>query len=74
MNNEYQKWLSGNDCCCGGFIHIEPCDKHKDVCDCDNILLEISKLHTDDEVLQEQIDELSGCCSGGSGGCECLYK
>ena len=71
MNNEYQKWLSGNDCCCGGFIHIEPCDKHKDVCDCDNILLEISKLHTDDEVLQEQIDELSGCCSGGSGGCEC---
>lgn len=62
MNNEYQKWLSGDDCCCGGFIHIEPCDKHKDVCDCDNILLEISKLHTDDEVLQEQIDELSGCC------------
>ena len=71
MNNEYQKWLSGNDCCCGGFIHIEPCPSHKDVCDCDNILLEISKLHTDDEVLQEQIDELSGCCSGGSGGCEC---
>ncbi|MBO7732171.1 MAG: leucine-rich repeat protein [Methanobrevibacter sp.] len=71
MNNEYQKWLSGDDCCCGGFIHIEPCPSHKDVCDCDNILLEISKLHTDDEVLQEQIDELSGCCSGGSGGCEC---
>ena len=71
MNNEYQKWLSVDDCCCGGFIHIEPCDKHKDVCDCENILLEISKLHTDDEVLQEQIDELSGCCSGGSGGCEC---
>ena len=71
MNNEYQKWLSGDDCCCGGFIHIEPCPSHKDVCDCENILLEISKLHTDDEVLQEQIDELSGCCSGGSGGCEC---
>lgn len=66
MDNSYQDWLNGRGCCCGGFIHIEPCDKHKDVCDCDNILLEISKLHTDDEVLQEQIDELSGCCSGGS--------
>lgn len=71
MNNDYQRWLAGEGCCNSNYVKIEPCDKHKDVCDCDNILLEISKLQTNDEVLQEQIDELSGCCSGGSGGCEC---
>lgn len=62
MNNAYQKWLAGEGCCgAHNFINIEipDCDKH-DVCDCENILLEISKLHTDDEILQEEIDELSG--------------
>jgi hypothetical protein len=61
MNNDYQKWLSGQNCC-SDYVKIEPCDKHKDVCDCDNILLEISKLQTNDEILQEEIDNLSGGC------------
>ena len=62
MNNAYQKWLAGEGCCnAHNFINIETpdCDKH-DVCDCENILLEISKLHTDDEILQEEIDAISG--------------
>lgn len=53
----YYTWLRGGGCCqpmnncgCGG----------KDVCDCQEILLEISKLHTDDEILQDEIDDLSG--------------
>ena len=62
MNNAYQKWLAGEGCCnAHNFINIETpdCDRH-DVCDCENILLEISKLHTDDEILQEEIDAISG--------------
>jgi len=57
-NVNYNQWINGNDCCrnnCGG-----DCNCYKDVCDCENILLEISKLHTDDEILQDEIDELSG--------------
>lgn len=62
MRNAYDKWLAGEGCCnANNFIHIEiPDCKKEDVCDCENILLEISKLHTDDEILQEEIDELSG--------------
>ena len=56
-NVSYKQWLYGNDCC----QPINDCGcKDKDVCDCENILLEISKLHTDDEILQDEIDELSG--------------
>lgn len=56
-NINYNQWITGNDCC----QPINDCGcKDKDVCDCDNILLEISKLHTDDEILQDEIDELSG--------------
>ena len=62
MNNDYQRWLAGEGCCNSNYVKIEPCDKHKDVCDCDNILLEISKLQTNDEILQEEIDALSGGC------------
>lgn len=62
MNNNYQKWLAGDGCCnAHNFIHIEKPDcKKQDVCDCEHILLEVSNLHTDDLVLQEQIDDLSG--------------
>lgn len=61
MNNDYQKWLAGDCCCANNFIHIETPDcGRQDVCDCERILLEISNLHTDDLVLQEEIDELSG--------------
>ena len=62
----YRQWLDGgcgcnNRNCCGD---INPCD-------CDEILLEISNLHTDDEVLQDEIDDLSGVVATISGGCDC---
>ena len=64
----YITWLRGGSCCqpinncgCGG----------KDVCDCQEILLEISKLHTDDEILQDEIDYVSGVVDTISGGCDC---
>lgn len=62
MRNAYDKWLAGEGCCnAHNFVHIETSDcKKEDVCECERILLEISNLHTDDLVLQEQIDELSG--------------
>ena len=60
----YYQWLNGDNCCqqrdCG-CEDINPCD-------CDEILLELSKLHTDDLTLQDLIDELSGKTSGG---CDC---
>lgn len=62
MRNAYDKWLAGEGCCnANNFIHIESADcKNEDVCECERILLEISNLHTDDLVLQEQIDYVSG--------------
>lgn len=61
MRNAYDKWLAGEGCCNSHYVHIEKPDCGKqDVCDCENILLQISNLHTDDLVLQEQIDEISG--------------
>ena len=62
MNKSYQKWLAGNDCCCGNnFIHIETSDCNKqDVCNCEQILLELSNLHTDYLALKDDINELSG--------------
>lgn len=61
-NINYIQWITGNDCCknnCDG-----DCNCHKDVCDCENILLEISKLHTDDEILQDEIDDIVDSLSG----------
>ncbi|MBO7732733.1 MAG: hypothetical protein J6S67_09280 [Methanobrevibacter sp.] len=62
MNNDYQKWLNGNDCCCANnFIHIETSDcNRQDVCNCEQILLELSNLHTDYLALKDDINELSG--------------
>lgn len=54
----YDKWING-DCCCNQNERKCCCDG-TDACSCDSILLEISKLHTDDEILQDEIDELSG--------------
>lgn len=51
----YYQWLNGG-CGCNGVRHISGTND----CDCDQILLEISNLHTDDEVLQDEIDDLSG--------------
>lgn len=52
----YYEWLRGG-CGCG---HYSPDVKPTDSCDCDKLLLEISKLHTDDLILQDEIDDLSG--------------
>lgn len=60
-NVSYNEWINNNGCC----QPINDCGcKDKDVCDCENILLEISKLWTNDEILQDEIDAMSG-------GCEC---
>ena len=62
----YYQWLNGGCGCQGGRVI-----SGTDVCDCDQILLEISNLHTDDEVLQDEIDDLSGVVATISGGCDC---
>ena len=66
MNTNYDRWINGNGCCgAHNFITISgDCKSHDDACSCENILLEISKLWTNDEILQEEIDAMSG-------GCEC---
>ena len=51
----YYQWLNGGCGCQGGRVI-----SGSDSCDCDSILLEISNLHTDDGILQDEIDELSG--------------
>ncbi len=50
----YNEWLNGCGCQ-GGVRRITG----SGACDCDSILLEISNLHTDDGILQDEIDELS---------------
>lgn len=80
MNTNYDRWIGGASCCnAHNFITISgDCKSHEDACSCDNILLEISKLWTNDEILQEEIDELSGKTEAISavvetisGGCDC---
>lgn len=66
---EYNKeWEYGTpvDCDCeNNFIHIDCGCKSKDVCECENILLEISKLKSEDIVLQREIDAISGASISG---------
>lgn len=61
---EYNKeWEYGTpvDCDCqNNFIHVDCGCKSKEVCECENILLEISKLKSKDVVLQREIDAISG--------------
>ncbi len=61
---EYNKeWEYGTpvDCDCeNNFIHVDCGCKSKEVCECENILLEISKLKSEDIVLQREIDAISG--------------
>lgn len=61
-NVNYDKWINGNGCCgAHNFITISgDCKGHDEACSCENMLKEISNLHTDDLILQDQIDELSG--------------
>ena len=52
---KYQEWLNGCGCC----PDIQDCPPSTgNPCDCDSILLELSKQHTDDLVLQDEIDNL----------------
>ena len=61
---EYNKeWEYGapSDCDCqNNFIEVDCGCKSKEVCECENILLEISKLKSEDIVLQREIDAISG--------------
>ena len=61
---EYNKeWEYGtpSDCDCqNNFIQVDCGCPKKDVCECENILLEISKLKSEDVVLQREIDAISG--------------
>ena len=66
---EYNReWEYGtpSDCDCeNNFIQVDCGCKSKEVCECENILLEISKLKTQDTVLQREIDEISGASISG---------
>ena len=66
---EYNKeWEYGTpvDCDCeNNFIHVDCGCKSKEVCECENILLEISKLKSEDIVLQREIDAISGASISG---------
>lgn len=66
---EYNKeWEYGtpSDCDCeNNFIQVDCGCKSKEVCECENILLEISKLKSEDVVLQREIDAISGASISG---------
>lgn len=66
---EYNReWEYGtpSDCDCeNNFIQVDCGCKQKDVCECENILLEISKLKSEDIVLQREIDAISGASISG---------
>lgn len=66
---EYNReWEYGtpSDCDCeNNFIQVDCGCKSKDVCECENILLEISKLKSEDVVLQREIDAISGASISG---------
>lgn len=58
-----KEWEYGtpSDCDCeNNFIQVDCGCKSKEVCECENILLEISKLKSEDVVLQREIDAISG--------------
>ena len=61
---EYNReWEYGtpSDCDCqNNFIQVDCGCKSKEVCECENILLEISRLKSEDIVLQREIDAISG--------------
>lgn len=66
---EYNKeWEYGtpSDCDCeNNFIQVDCGCKSKEVCECENILLEISKLKSENIVLQREIDAISGASISG---------
>ena len=67
-NVNYDQWINDRSCCANNFITISGnCKSHDEACSCENILKEIANLHTDDLVLQAEIDELSGQSPSVSG-------
>lgn len=61
--NDYEKWLAGG-CSCET---PSPCINGYDECSCDNILLEISNLHTDDRTLSAKIETKQDILEAGDG-------
>lgn len=58
----YYNWLNGNDCC---KQRNSDCDCDHQECDCESILLEISKLHIDDNLIKDDLYDLSGKTTSG---------
>lgn len=58
----YYNWLNGNDCC---KQRNSDCDCDHQECDCESILLEISKLHIDDNLIKADLYDLSGKTTSG---------
>lgn len=58
----YYNWLNGNDCC---KQRNSNCDCDHQECDCESILLEISKLHIDDNLIKDDLYDLSGKTTSG---------
>lgn len=56
LNTNYEQWLWGSCCCESHTTPIGDCGD-KEQCSCENILLEISNLHTTDNVLSGEVDE-----------------
>lgn len=55
LNDSYNRWLWGSCCCESHTTPIGDCGD-KEQCNCENILLEISNLHTTDNVLSGEIE------------------
>lgn len=64
-NKEWEYGTPSNCDCENNFIHVDCGCKSKEVCECENILLEISKLKSEDIVLQREIDAISGASISG---------
>lgn len=56
LNDSYNRWLWGSCCCESHTTPIGDCGD-KEQCNCENILLEISNLHTTDNVLSGEVAE-----------------
>ena len=56
LNTNYEQWLWGGCCCESHTTPIGDCGD-KEQCSCENILLEISNLHTTDNVISGEVAE-----------------
>lgn len=65
-NTPYNRWLWGSCCCESRTTPIGDCGD-KEQCSCENILLEISNLHTTDNVISGEVDNKQDKLSAGTG-------